>query len=54
MYSRTTLPYSEIYEMCNSNNLNKNIFSMPGEVLEPFIRKRRCHLPIKLKIERVN
>lgn len=51
MYERSTLPYSEIYEMCNNNGLKKrDIFSLPGEVLEPFIKKRRRRLPIILKV----
>ena len=49
MYERSTLPYSEIYEMSN-NGLKKDIFSLPGEVLEPFIKKRRRRLPIILKV----
>lgn len=50
MYERLTLPYSEIYEMSNNNGLKKDIFSLPGEVLEPFIKKRRRRLPIILKV----
>lgn len=50
VYGRSTLPYSEIYEMSNNNGLKKDIFSLPGEVLEPFIKKRRRRLPIVLKV----
>lgn len=50
MYERSTLPYSEIYEMSNNNGLKKDIFSLPGDVLEPFIQKRRRRLPIVLKV----
>jgi len=50
-YERSTLPYSEIYEMSNNNGLKKDIFSLPGEVLEPFIKKRRRRLPIVLKVD---
>ncbi|XP_025204723.1 uncharacterized protein LOC112601353 isoform X4 [Melanaphis sacchari] len=49
MYERSTLPYSEIYEMSNNNGLKKDIFSVPGEMLEPFLKKRR-RLPIILKV----
>lgn len=52
MYERLTLPYSEIYEMSNNNGLKKDIFNFPGEVLEPFIKKRR-RLPLSLKIDMV-
>lgn len=50
MYERLTLPYSEIYEMSNNNNLKKDIFSLPGEVLDPYIKKRRRRLPIVLSV----
>ncbi|XP_001943922.2 uncharacterized protein LOC100164664 isoform X2 [Acyrthosiphon pisum] len=50
VYERSTLPYSEIYEMSNNNGLKKDIFSLPGEVLEPFIKNRRRRLPIVLKV----
>jgi len=50
VYERSTLPYSEIYEMSNNNGLKKDIFSLPSEVLEPFIKKRRRRLPIVLKV----
>lgn len=50
VYERSTLPYSEIYEMSNNNGLKKDIFSFPSEVLEPYIRKRRRRLPIVLKV----
>ncbi|CAH1720280.1 unnamed protein product [Aphis gossypii] len=49
-YERSTLPYSEIYEMSNNNGLKKDIFSLPGEIIEPFIKKRRRRLPIILKV----
>lgn len=48
-YERSTLPYSEIYEMSN-NGLKKDIFSLPGEIIQPFIKKRRRRLPIILKV----
>lgn len=54
MYERSTLPYSEIYEMSNNNGLKKDIFSLPGEVLEPFIKKKRRRLPIMLRIDPVS
>lgn len=54
MYERLTLPYSEIYEMSNNNGLKKDIFNFPGEVLEPFIKKRRRRLPLSLKIDLVS
>lgn len=50
MYERSTLPYSEIYEMSNNNGLKKDIFSLPGEIIHPFIKKRRRRLPIILKV----
>lgn len=50
VYERSTLPYSEIYEMSNNNSLKKDIFSFPVEVLEPYIKKRRRRLPIILKV----
>lgn len=50
MYERSTLPYSEIYEMSNNNGLKKDIFSLPGEIILPFIKKRRRRLPIILKV----
>lgn len=50
VYERSTLPYSEIYEMSNNNSLKKDIFSFPVEVLEPYIKKRRRRLPIVLKV----
>jgi len=51
MYERSTLPYSTVYEMCTNNGLKKkDIFSLPGEVIEPFIKKRRRRLPIILKV----
>jgi len=53
MYERLTLPYSEIYEMSNNNSLKKDIFSLPGEVLEPYIKKRHRRLPIILNVEPV-
>lgn len=49
IYERLTLPYSEIYEMSN-NNFKKDIFSVPGDVLEPFIKLKRRRLPVMLKI----
>jgi len=54
VYERSTLPYSEIYEMSNNNGLKKDIFSLPGDVLEPFIKKRRRRLPICLKVTPVS
>lgn len=54
VYERSTLPYSEIYEMSNNNSLKKDIFSFPVEVLEPYIRKRRRRLPILLKVHPKN
>lgn len=54
MYERSTLPYSEIYEMSNNNGLKKDIFSLPGEVLEPFIKKKRRRLPIMLRIDPIS
>lgn len=53
MYERSTLPYSEIYEMSNNNGLKKDIFNFPNDVLEPFIKKSRRRLPIMLKIDPV-
>lgn len=50
MYERLTLPYSEIYDMSNNISLKKDIFSLPADVLHPYIKKRR-RLPIILKIE---
>lgn len=54
VYERSTLPYSEIYEMSNNNSLKKDIFSFPVEVLEPYIKKRRRRLPIVLKVHPKN
>lgn len=52
MYETLTLPYSEIHEMSN-NNQKKDIFSFPGDVLEPYIKKRHRRLPIILSVDPV-
>lgn len=51
MYERLTLPYSDMYEMSNNINKKKDIFSLPSDVLQPYIRKRRRCLPITLKVD---
>lgn len=55
MYMRSTLPYSEIYEISNNNSQSSDIFSLPIEVLNPFIKRRHNRrLPLNLKIERAS
>lgn len=51
IYERLTLPYSEMYEMSNNISKMKDIFSLPSDVLHPYIKKRRRCLPIILKVD---
>jgi hypothetical protein len=53
-YERTTLPYTENNDMSNNIGLKKDIFSFPGEVIEPYFKFRRRRLPIVLKVNPVS
>lgn len=53
-YERTTLPYTENYDLSNNFGLKKDIFSFSGEVIEPYFRFRRRRLPIVLKVNPVS
>jgi len=50
VYERSTLPYSEIYEMTHDNTFKKDIFALSGEMIEPFVRRKHRRLPVLLKV----
>jgi hypothetical protein len=54
VYQKPILPYTQIKEISYHNGLIENVFSLPCEVIEPFIRKNPRRLPIILRVHTVS
>lgn len=53
VYQKPVFPYTQINEISYCNGLIKNVFSLPYEVIEPFIKKNPRRLPIILRVRNV-